>query len=99
MILVYKKLKFIYKDLDFALNNIAKPQKKIINEIGNNKINIVTSNSGKVRILKDTKLAIAASGTVILELSRNQIIPSIVVYDSNFFTSLIVKIFSKVKMG
>ena len=96
MILVFKKLKFIYKDLNFALVTLPSLKKKILNEIGNNKINIVTSNALKVRILKDTKLAIAASGTVILELSRN-LIPSIVVYDSNFFTSIVVKYLVKLK--
>ena len=57
MILVYKKLKFIYKDLDFALITLPSLKKKIINEIGNNKINIVTSNSGKVRIFKRYKVS------------------------------------------
>ncbi len=96
MILIYQKLSFKFKDLNFALVTLPRLKRKILNKIGNNKINVVTSNASKIRILKDTKLAIAASGTVILELSRN-LIPVIVVYDSNFITSIFVKYLVKLK--
>ena len=96
MILVYKKLTFIFKDINFAIVTLPSLEKKILNEIGNCKIDVVSSKINKMRVLKDTKLAIAASGTVILELSRN-LIPTIVVYDSNFFTSIVIKYLVKLK--
>ena len=43
-------------------------------------------------------LAIAASGSVSLELCKFEV-PSIIVYDTHFITKLILKLFVKVKFA
>ena len=48
--------------------------------------------------MKESFIAIAASGSVSLELCKFQV-PTIVVYDTHFITKIILKLFVKVKFA
>ena len=71
--------------------------KKIINKIlQNSKITIITNHDLKQKIMMQSSLALAASGSVTLELSKYQT-PMVVVYDTNYLTRILIKLFVKVK--
>ena len=61
-------------------------------------IKILTDFNKKQWIMKRSFLAIAASGSVSLELCKFEV-PSIIVYDTHFITKLILKLFVKVKFA
>ena len=89
--LKYKNYKFYILTFDYY--------KKFIKQFINRKnITVVTSQSKKQKIMSESILAIAASGSVTLELCKYQT-PTIVVYDTNFFTKIILKILVKVKFA
>ena len=60
------------------------------------KIQIVTDTNEKQKIMSESFLAVAASGTVTLELAKFHI-PMIVVYKTHFITKLIIKLLVRVK--
>ena len=60
------------------------------------KIQIVTDTNEKQKIMSESFLAVAASGTVTLELAKFHV-PMIVVYKTHFITKLIIKLLVKVK--
>ena len=70
--------------------------KKIVDEMldGLN-IKVLTNFDKKQLVMRKSFLAIAASGSVSLELCKYQV-PSIIVYDTHFITKLILKLFVKV---
>ena len=71
--------------------------KKIISKIlHNTKVKIITNHVLKQKIMMQSSLALAASGSVTLELSKYQT-PMVVVYDTNYLTRILIKIFVKVK--
>ena len=71
--------------------------KQMINQIIQNpKVKIITNFNLKQKIMMQSSLALASSGSVTLELSKYQT-PMIVVYDTNYFTRLLIKLFVKVK--
>ena len=96
MIQIIKKLEKNYKKFEFIIITLPFLEKKIKKFIENKSIKIISTKKQKDHFIKNSKLAIASSGTVILELVNNMI-PSIVVYDSNYLTSLIVKKMVNVK--
>ena len=59
-------------------------------------IKIVTDTNQKQRIMSESFFAVAASGTVTLELAKFNT-PMIVVYKTHFITKLIIKLLVKVK--
>ena len=64
--------------------------------IPSSKAKIITNYDLKQKIMMQSSLALASSGSVTLELSKYQT-PMIVVYDTNYFTRLLIKLFVKVK--
>lgn len=90
MILIFKKLKILYSEYDFKIVTLPFLEDKVSKLVKNEKIKIISSKYDKDLALKETKLAIASSGTVILELA-NKFTPTIVVYNSNLLTSFILK--------
>ena len=60
------------------------------------RIQIVTDTYEKQKIMSESFLAVAASGTVTLELAKFHI-PMIVVYKTHFITKLIIKLLVRVK--
>ncbi len=59
-------------------------------------IKIVTNTNQKQKIMSESFFAVAASGTVTLELAKFNT-PMIVVYRTHFITKLIIKLLVKVK--
>ena len=59
-------------------------------------VNVLTSFKKKQSIMKKSFIAIAASGSVSLELCRYQV-PTIIVYDTHFVTKILLKMLVKVK--
>ncbi len=85
----YQKFKFYILGFDH--------HKKIINQIiPNSKAKIITKFKLKQKIMMQSSLAVASSGSVTMELSKYRT-PMIVVYDTNYFTRILIKIFVKVK--
>ena len=90
MLLIFKKLKILFNNYDFKIITLPFLEDKVLKVVKNEKIKIISSQQDKDLALKETKLAIASSGTVILELA-NKLTPTIVVYNSNLLTSIVVK--------
>ena len=82
-----------YKFYILGFNHHKKIIKKILQ---NTKITIITNHDLKQKIMMQSSLALAASGSVTLELSKYQT-PMVVVYDTNYLTRILIKIFVKVK--
>ena len=71
--------------------------KKIITKIiPNSKAKIITNFDSKQKIMMQSSLALAASGSVTLELTKYRT-PTVVVYDTNYLTRILIKLFVKVK--
>ena len=69
----------------------------MINQIIQNpQVKIITNFNLKQKIMMESSLALASSGSVTLELSKYQT-PMVVVYDTNYFTRILIKLFVKVK--
>ena len=62
------------------------------------KIKVITDYKKKKKIMKTSFLAVAASGSVSLELCKYKV-PSIIVYDTHFITKIILKLFVRVKFA
>ena len=98
-----KTLKEIISEINFKL-----PQFKIYiltfnrfvnslkNQLNDCNVSIISDNETKRRVMMESFLAVAASGTVTLELAKF-LTPTIVVYKANFFTQIIIKNLVKVK--
>ena len=69
----------------------------MINQIIQNpKVKIITNFNLKQKIMMQSSLALASSGSVTLELAKYQT-PVVVVYDTNYITRILIKLFVKVK--
>ena len=98
-----KKMKYIlndiiqeYPDFKFYILGFGH-HKKIINKILQNpNVTIITNHDLKQEIMMQSSLALAASGSVTLELSKYKT-PMVVVYDTNYLTRVLIKIFVKIK--
>ena len=98
-----QKMKKVLNDVSFEYPNFKfyilgfDHHKEIINEIiQNSKVRIITNHELKQKIMMQSTLALACSGSVTLELSKYQT-PMVVVYDTNYFTKILIKLFVKVK--
>ena len=98
-----KKMKNILDDIIYEYSDFKfyilgfDHHKKIINKIlQNTKIKIITNHDLKQKIMMQSSLALASSGSVTLELSKYKT-PMVVVYDTNYLTRILIKIFVKVK--
>tara|TARA_B100000963_G_scaffold340058_1_gene338320 strand:- start:260 stop:1345 length:1086 start_codon:yes stop_codon:yes gene_type:complete len=98
-----KKMKDVINDISSEYSNYKfyilgfDHHKKIINQIiPNSKVKIITNFDLKQKIMMQSSLALASSGSVTLELSKYRT-PMVVVYDTNYFTRILIKLFVKVK--
>ena len=64
--------------------------------IKSKKIKIISDYEKKHQIMRETYLAVAASGSVTLELIKYKV-PTLVFYETHWFTKSILKLFVKVK--
>ena len=87
-----------YKDFRFFLLTFENQKRFIKKFLGNSSIKILTKFKDKQRIMSESFLAIAASGSVTLELTKYKT-PLIVVYKTHFITEFILKLFVKVKFA
>ena len=81
-----------YEDFDLKIITISSLKKEIKEIIGKNKFEIIDDVRLKKKIIESSFLSVAASGTISLELASYKI-PMIIVYKSNYLTSLIIKKF------
>jgi len=98
-----KKMKYILNDISSEYLNFKfyilsfDHHKKIINQIiPNSKAKIITNFDLKQKIMMQSKFALASSGSVTLELIKYRT-PMVVVYDTNYFTRILIKLFVRVK--
>ncbi len=90
------KSEMIFSEFDIyilTLNDQAKYIKEIIKS---KKIKIVSDHTKKHQIMRETYLAVAASGSVTLELIKYKV-PTLVFYETHWLTKHILKLFVKVK--
>ena len=87
-----------YKDYKFYILTFDYYEKLIKEFIENKKVTIISSQSNKQKIMSESILAIAASGSVTLELCKYKT-PTIVVYETNFITKIMLKMLVKVKFA
>jgi len=97
------KMKNILNDISSEYSNFKfyilgfDHHKQMINQIIQNpQVKIITNFNLKQKIMMQSSLALASSGSVTLELSKYQT-PMVVVYDTNYFTRILIKLFVKVK--
>ena len=96
MLIIIKKLKKKYKFIEVKIITISHLYDFINKATKNMDIEVVFDKKDKLFYMKGSSLAIAASGTISLELAFLRI-PMIIVYNANFLTSLIINKFVKVK--
>ena len=88
----------IYHDFNFYILCFEEHENIIKKKIDNSKINLIYKQNEKQKVLSESFLAIAASGSVTLELAK-YLTPMIVVYNTHFITKVIIKLFVKVKFA
>ena len=81
-----------YEDFDLKIITIPSLKKEIKEILGKNKFEVIDDVCLKKKTIENSFLSVAASGTISLELASYKI-PMIVVYKSNYLTSLIIKNF------
>lgn len=87
-----------FNDFDFYVLTFDHSKKIVEKMINGLQIKILTDFKKKQSVMKESFIAIAASGSVSLELCKFQV-PTIVVYDTHFITKIILKLFVKVKFA
>ena len=93
---IIKKIKINFPEFKIYILTFSNHKKIVLNSVKGLNIRITTNFSDKQKIMEQSFLAIAASGSVTLELTKYRT-PTIVVYKTNLLTQLILKIFVKVK--
>ena len=87
-----------FKDYDFFVLTFDHSKSLVDEMVKGLKIKVITDYKKKTKIMKTSYLAVAASGSVSLELCKYKV-PSIIVYDTHFITKIILKLFVKVKFA
>jgi len=100
-----EKLKFvidrsekIFNGFDLCILTFNQHKKLIKNYLSSTSINIETRDKEKKKIMKQAFLAVAASGSVTLELI-NYKTPMVVFYETHWITSRLIKFLVKVKFA
>lgn len=96
MLVIMEALLIKYPDFDLKIVAVPHLVDEIRKYFKKNIFEIIYSQKEKEKIMRNSFFAMATSGTVTLELAYFKI-PMIVVYDSNFLTSLIIKKTVKIK--
>ena len=87
-----------FKDYDFFVLTFDHSKNLVDEMVKDLKIKVITDYKKKKKIMKTSFLAVAASGSVSLELCKYKV-PSIIVYDTHFITKIILKLFVRVKFA
>ena len=86
----------IFSEFDIFILTLTDQAKNIKEIIKSKKIKIISDNKKKHQIMRQTCLAVAASGSVTLELIKYKV-PTLVFYETHWLTKSILKLFVKVK--
>ena len=97
-VLVIEKSLQRFSDYEFFLLTFKRYRRLIKDKLKKfgSKIKVITNPKIKQRIMSESYLAIAASGSVTLELAKYQT-PMIVVYKTHFLTQIILRLLVKTK--
>ena len=93
-----KKSILKFSDYDFFILTFDHSKNMVNQMVKGLNIKVLTDYKKKQKIMRTSFLAVAASGSVSLELCKYQV-PSIIVYDTHFITKIILKLFVKVKFA
>lgn len=93
---IIKRLQKKYKFIDIKIITIPYLYKFVNDTVKDLEVDVLFERNDKIFYMKNSFLAIAASGTVSLELAFYKT-PMIIVYNANFLTSFIINKFVKVK--
>ncbi len=93
---IIKKIKIKFPEFKIYILTFTNHKKIVSDSVKGLDIAITTNFSDKQKIMEQSFLAVAASGSVTLELTKYRT-PTIVVYRTNLLTQLILKVFVKVK--
>ncbi len=96
MLSIIDKLKKDFPNFQYKILTIKSLKKILLEYTDKSDIEVVDDEIKKEKFMQKSYLAIAASGTISLELAFKNI-PMIIVYDSNILTSFIVNLLVKVK--
>ena len=86
----------IFSEFEIFILTLKDQAKYIKAIIKSQKIKIISDYTKKNQIMSETYLAVAASGSVTLELIKYKV-PTLVFYETHWFTKFILKLFVKVK--
>ena len=86
----------IFSEFDIFILTLNDQVKYIKEIIKSKKIKIISDYTKKHQIMRETYLAIAASGSVTLELIKYKV-PTLVFYETHWLTKFILQLFVKVK--
>ncbi len=86
----------IFPEFDIFILTLHDQAKYIKEIIKSKKIKIISDYTKKHQIMSETYLAVAASGSVTFELIKYKV-PTLVFYETHWFTKSILKLFVKVK--
>ncbi len=85
----------IFSEFDIFILTHDHHEENIKRTIKSKKIKIISDYKKKHKIMRETYLAVAASGSVTLELIKYKV-PTIVFYETHWLTKFIIKLFVKV---
>jgi len=86
----------IFSEFEIFILTLEDQAKYLKEIIKSQKIKIISDYTKKNQIMSETYLAVAASGSVTLELIKYKV-PTLVFYETHWFTKFILKLFVKVK--
>ena len=98
MLPLIRKSLIHFSEYEFFLLTFEHSKKMVVKMLDDLNVKVLIDFKKKQAVMKKSFLAIAASGSVSLELCKYQV-PSIIVYDTHFITKLILKLFVKVNFA
>ena len=93
---VIVKAERIFSEFDIFILTFNDQEEYIKKIIKSKRVKIISDHKKKHQIMRETYLAIAASGSVTLELIKYKV-PTIVFYEAHWLTKLFIKLFVKVR--
>ena len=98
MLPLIRKSLIHFSEYEIFLLTFEHSKKMVVKMLDDLNVKVLIDFKKKQAVMKKSFLAIAASGSVSLELCKYQV-PSIIVYDTHFITKLILKLFVKVNFA
>ena len=93
---VINKSEKIFSEFDIFILTLKHQTENIKKIIKSKKVKIISNHKEKHQVMRETYLAVAASGSVTLELIKYKV-PTLVFYETHWLTKIIIKLFVKVK--